>query len=212
MTAYGPRRFFDASTRRLIFWVLVSVTAHIVVMWFTSLAASNFKGSAATALHVKLTTVVNETREPLAIPGETPELNLPSPPQEMRAAETTPPAPREPADNSSPPLTLPLNIYYSSSEVDTRAEPLNDVDLVYPLVPYQHRVRGVVRLNIFVNEQGGIDKVAVVESRPSGVFDEAALSAVGALKFSPAIKNGLPVKNRKTIEVTFDPYEKINTP
>jgi TonB family protein len=211
MTAYGPRRFFDASTRRLILWVLVSVTAHIIVMWFTSLAASNFKGSAATALHVKLQTVVNETREPLAIPGEAPELNLPSPPQEMRAAENAPPASRAAADNASAPM-LPLNIYYSSSEVDTRAEPLNDVDLVYPLVPYQHRVRGVVRLNIFVNEQGGIDKVAVVESKPSGVFDEAALSAVSALKFSPAIKNGLPVKNRKTIEVTFDPYEKINTP
>jgi TonB family protein len=211
MTAYVPRPFFDASTRRLILWVLVSITAHVVVMWVTALTASNVTGGSATALRVELLTVVNESREPLAIPGEAPELNLPSPPQEMRAAENTPPAPREPANNANAP-TLPLNIYYSSSEVDTRAEPLNDVDLVYPLVPYQHRVRGVVRLNIFVNEQGGIDKVAVIESKPSGVFDEAALRAVGELKFSPAIKNGLPVKNRKTIEVTFDPYEKINTP
>jgi outer membrane biosynthesis protein TonB len=44
------------------------------------------------------------------------------------------------------------------------------------------------------------------------VFEDAALEAVRALKFLPAIKNGLPVKNRKTIEVNFDPYEKINTP
>jgi len=63
-----------------------------------------------------------------------------------------------------------------------------------------------------VNERGGIDKTVVVDSAPPGVFEEAALQAVTELAFSPALKNGIPVKNRKTIEVTFDPYETIRTP
>ena len=89
---------------------------------------------------------------------------------------------------------------------------MGEVNLIYPAIPYQQRLGGSVTLSIFVNERGGIDKTVIVESKPAGVFDEAALQAVAELKFSPAIKDGKPVKNRKTIAVNFDPYEKINTP
>ena len=116
-----------------------------------------------------------------------------------------------PADTPAT-LNLPLDIYYASSEVDARAEPLNEVNLVYPLLPYQQRIYGVVWLTLFVNELGGIDKILVTDSSPAGVFDDAALQAVTELKFSPAIKDGISVKNRKTIKVVFDPYENINVP
>ena len=134
-------------------------------------------------------------------------------------AELAPP--REPLPQPAPAATapealietsLPLDKYYGPREVEVRAEPLNEVDLVYPKVAYEKRTRGRVRLNIYINQDGGIDRVEVVEAVPRGVFDEAALEATQALRFSPATKWGRAVKSRKTIEVVFDPYEKINVP
>jgi protein TonB len=196
-------------TRPLAIWVAVSILAHLVIIWGAGRLASTYARPAP--LQVELRTVVTESREPLAAAGAEPELDLPLRAQDTAQPDIAPSTTRPSVDIPNA-LSLPLNIYYASNEVDTRAEPLNDVDLVYPLLAYQDRVRGMVRLNIFVNEKGGIDKVAVVDAKPPGVFENAALQAVAELKFSPAIKNGRPVKNRKTIEVAFDPYEKINTP
>jgi protein TonB len=67
-------------------------------------------------------------------------------------------------------------------------------------------------LRIFINDQGTIDDVSVLESTPPGVFEEAALTATLALQFKPAIRNGRSVKSYKTIEVVFDPYESIHIP
>jgi protein TonB len=102
--------------------------------------------------------------------------------------------------------------YYTSREVDIRAEPMNDVQLVFPRLAYQNRTKGLVLLRILINERGAIDDLAVVESHPKGIFEEAALSATRTVKFSPAIRNGRIVKSQKTIEVAFDPYESIHIP
>jgi len=109
-------------------------------------------------------------------------------------------------------LKIILDDYYTSREVDVRAEPVNDVQLVYPRLAYQNRVRGKVMLRILINERGGIDQVSVLESEPRGTFEEAALTATWALQFSPAKKHGRSVKSRKDIEVILDPYESINVP
>ncbi len=135
----------------------------------------------------------------------------PPPPAEAPKPELAPPTPGSVAgirDDSS----LLLDRYYSSLEVDVRAEPLNEVDLVYPRLAYQKRTKGKVTLRIFINERGGIDRVTVLESEPRGVFEEAALTATRALQFSPATRSGRNVKSRKDIQVDFDPYESIHVP
>jgi protein TonB len=111
-----------------------------------------------------------------------------------------------------PDLMLRPDQYYTSREVDVRAEPLNDPPLVYPELAYQRRIKGRVTLQIFINERGGIDQLSVVHAEPRGVFEAAALSAMDALQFSAAMKDGRHVKSQKTIEVTFDPYESIHIP
>jgi protein TonB len=113
---------------------------------------------------------------------------------------------------TGPDLAFKPDQYYTSRELDVRAEPLNDPPLVYPQLAYQKRTRGKVTLQIFINERGGIDQLLVVRAEPQGVFEEAALSATGALQFSAAMKNGRHVKSQKTIEVNFDPYESIHIP
>lgn len=102
--------------------------------------------------------------------------------------------------------------YLTSREVDVRAEPINEVDLVYPQLAYQQRLRGKVTLRLLISARGELDQVSVLESEPRGVFEEAALTATRALRFSPAKKHGRNVKSRKDIAVVFDPYESIHVP
>jgi TonB family protein len=102
--------------------------------------------------------------------------------------------------------------YSDARQLDVRAEPLNDVPLVYPQRAYQWRMKGRVLLQLLINDLGRVDKISVLESEPSGVFEGAALEAAWATVFSPALKGGRPVRSKKTIEVNFDPYESIHIP
>jgi protein TonB len=129
----------------------------------------------------------------------------------MIAAEPAP-RPTGPVAVTGPDLMFKPDQYYTSREVDVRAEPLNEIPLVYPQLAYQRRIKGRVTLQIFLNERGGIDQLSVVSAEPQGVFEEAALAATRALQFSAAMKGGRHVKSQKTVEVVFDPYESIHIP
>jgi TonB family protein len=133
------------------------------------------------------------------------------PGQGVIAAEPAP-HPTGPVAVTGPDLMFKPDQYYTSREVDVRAEPLNEVPLVYPQLAYQRRIKGKVTLQIFINERGGIDQLSVVSAEPQGVFEQAALAATEALEFSAAMKGGRRVKSQKTVEVLFDPYESIHIP
>jgi len=134
------------------------------------------------------------------------------PPAEPRRAEPPPLPNTAAAPVAGLDLRFVTDAYYTSREVDVRAEPVNEVQLVYPQLAYQRRVKGRVVLRLLINERGGLDQVAVLESEPRGAFEEAALTATWALEFSPAKRHGRSVKSRKDIEVVFDPYESIHIP
>lgn len=212
MTTSGDYPHTDRGIPRLAFCFVASILLHLGIALGTGPSASNSQHRKA--MEVELRTVTAEPHELLPSKEAVHKMDSSAPAKNQNESEQiaiAPPDLSKPG-NTTTLLSLPLDPYYASSEVDTRAEPLNEIDLVYPLVPLQQRLAGIVRLNIFVNERGGIDKIEVVDSEPSGIFEEAALQAVTALKFSPAIKDGIAVKNRKTIAVNFDPYERINTP
>jgi TonB family protein len=105
---------------------------------------------------------------------------------------------------------IPIENYFSLDEVDVRAEPTNEVLLRYPWMEYKRRLRGVVSFRLYISAQGTLDKVELIEGVPPGHFEEAALEAVRQLQFSPARKNGRPVKSQKTIDVVFDPDESLD--
>ena len=125
----------------------------------------------------------------------------------------TPPAKEQPAlpkKGMLPEVPVETSRYYFSSEVDVRAEPLQMQPLIYPAQAYRMRLYGKVKLRVYVNEEGNIDSVDVVEATPPGVFEAAALKALLSGKFSPAEKDGHKVKNQKLVEINFDPYENID--
>jgi len=198
------------SSGRLALGFLVSALAHLVLLAGFAPQAPRFTPPSPLQVEIRRLTPEAPAGE-IAIPQPT---ELAGPPAELAASREPVPKP-EPATAAPEALietTLPLDKYFTAREVDVRAEPLNEVDLVYPVLAYQHRTRGKVRLDIYINQDGAIDRVEVAHAAPPGIFEEAALAATHALRFSPATKWGRPVKSRKSIEVIFDPYEKINVP
>jgi protein TonB len=106
----------------------------------------------------------------------------------------------------SPPAGLPgAPIYYRASELDERAIPLNQVDVVYPESALAAGTKGVVTLRLLIDHEGRLRDASVTGSRPAGVFENAALEAVLSLRFRPAMRNGVAVGSVKLIEVPFDP-------
>jgi protein TonB len=96
--------------------------------------------------------------------------------------------------------------YWKSSEVDERATPVEMAALVYPEVAYMNRLRGTVRMRIYVSGEGRVERAEIVEASPKGHFEKAAIDAVQRTRFRPARKDGRPVASQKLIEVEFDPY------
>lgn len=198
------------STGRLTIGLLASALLHLALLASVAPTAPRFTPPSPLQVEIR--------RAPEAEPAGEIAIAQPS---ELAGPPAALAPPREPLPQPAPTATAPealietsllLDKYYGAREVDVRAEPLNEVDLIYPQIAYQNRTRGKVRLNIFINQDGAIDRVEVVEAVPRGIFEDAALTATHALHFSPAIKWGRAVKSRKTIEVVFDPYEKINVP
>ncbi len=94
--------------------------------------------------------------------------------------------------------------YYTAREVDQRAQALEEPPLFNPPNgPVQIGSTARVVLLVLINEAGGVDGVAVLESRYKGSYDTVARDAFASIRFSPALKGGKPVKSQKVIEVIY---------
>lgn len=114
--------------------------------------------------------------------------------------------PETDATPAPPRLGVPIGMhYFKSSEVDKRAEPATLAPLVYPEAAFAQQIPGKVVLAVYINESGTIDGIDVVSATPPGIFEQAAIDAVINSRFTPAQLFGRPVKNVKTIEITFNP-------
>lgn len=103
-------------------------------------------------------------------------------------------------------LALPQGVhYFPSQDLDRTATLINDVLLRYPDTAYRQGIAGEVTLRMFLNEGGTVDSVDVIKAEPEDLFEDAATEAALQLEYSPAIKDGMPVKSIKTIAIIFDP-------
>lgn len=135
-----------------------------------------------------------EAASPPARPasGETPG----APPSASPAAPTVVP---EVAITSSVDLT-----YYSAREVDAHPLALNKIVPDYPADADRQRLSGKVRLQLKLEADGRVMDIGVVSAAPPGVFEESAVKAFRDARFSPAQKNGRPVRALVLIEVVYD--------
>jgi periplasmic protein TonB len=86
-------------------------------------------------------------------------------------------------------------------------EPQNGIQDIYGKIKYPETaqkagVQGKVYLLIYINENGGVDDVKVLKGIGAGC-DEAAIQAVKDTKFNPGKDNGVAIKVKLSLPITF---------
>jgi protein TonB len=66
------------------------------------------------------------------------------------------------------------------------------------------KTKGFVVVKFEIGENGRVTEVAVVESTPAGVFDDAATTAVRKWVYEPRKENGVPVASQAKARLVFD--------
>ena len=125
-------------------------------------------------------------------------------------AEATPaPSPPLPVSGEHsilPALDIPLAedpTYYPAKQLDVHPVTLHPISPQYPQSAEENNVAGEVTLLLLIDEFGVVREISVVEAKPEGYFEEAAMAVFRAARFSPAQKQGHPVKSRVTLQVKY---------
>ena len=93
--------------------------------------------------------------------------------------------------------------YYKIKELDVIPRPISLISPRYPeAVPASVR-RGVVKLEIKLDEDGVVTEVSVQGGEPPGYFEDAAREAFLNAKFTPGMKSGRKVRSLLTLQVHF---------
>ena len=103
-------------------------------------------------------------------------------------------------------FALPLSrdpTYYPARQLDVYPQLLAPIKLDYPDRAAAQRLDGRLLLLLLIDEFGVVNDASVVEAQPEGYFEEAALSVFRATRFSPAQKQGHPVKSRVLLQVSY---------
>jgi len=90
-----------------------------------------------------------------------------------------------------------------SSVQDRDLEPVAMPEPTYPQGAFRNRVEGWVEVEYTVTERGSTHDLQVVASEPQGVFDAAALAAVGTWTYRPRVVQGQPVAQRTAVTLRF---------
>jgi len=160
---------------------------------------------------------IGDPRPPPAPPAQDKAAALPA--QKPRSAHVQPPAP--PQAWASPtssldaraapstqrlepkPVTSGASDYRPAPELDPPPRPLGDIDPEYPA--HAGLQEGTVVLRLLISETGSVDEITVIDASPQGVFEESAIAAFAAAKFSPGRMLGMPVRSQLTIAVDYTP-------
>ncbi len=92
--------------------------------------------------------------------------------------------------------------------------PIVKVAPIYPVEAQKQRIEGYAVIEFVVTELGSVADPVVVESNPSGVFDQAALAAVVKFKYKPRVVHGQPVEVsgvRNRIAFALGPVDESST-
>lgn len=72
--------------------------------------------------------------------------------------------------------------------------PIVKVAPVYPRRAQTRGIEGYVLLEFVVTKTGSVRDPVVVEAKPSGIFDRAAINAALKFKYKPKVVNGEPIE------------------
>ena len=107
--------------------------------------------------------------------------------------------------------TKPNNLVPGEEEylvaVDKMPAPVGGVDAImkkitYPSAAQKNGVQGKVYVLVYINEKGEVDDVKVVKGIGAGCDEEAA-NTIRKSKFTPGMNNGVAVKTKFSLAITF---------
>jgi periplasmic protein TonB len=102
-------------------------------------------------------------------------------------------------------FALPDLVYHPAGDLDVYPVPVSPILVAYPDSVRVAGAQGKVSLWVSIDETGWPAEVAIHDSDPAAVFDEAAMTALRGARFSPARKDGRPVRSRVLIELQVSP-------
>jgi len=73
----------------------------------------------------------------------------------------------------------------------------------YPVEAARKGLEGWVDIEFTVRTDGSVHEPIVRNSRPAGVFDQAAIRAVQSWRFKPVMREGRPVEQRANVRMRF---------
>jgi TonB family protein len=95
---------------------------------------------------------------------------------------------------------LPKPYYHPASELTERPLPLAAIE---PVVQGGAPDTGRLKIRLYINEEGSVDAVDVIEAEPAGEFEQATVQAFKEARFRPGYKNGTAVRSLLALEVRF---------
>ena len=134
------------------------------------------------------------------------ELDIPEPRFEMPdpgIGTVAVSAPRAKAPDTPPKQPSPGSDAFSLRQVDQKPRVVSRIQPMYPHRARQKGINGKVTLKFLVDENGKVKKVSVISSRPDGVFEDSAVSAVKKWRFEPGRHDGEPVPTWVRLPVSF---------
>jgi periplasmic protein TonB len=109
-------------------------------------------------------------------------------------------------DSHLPSTEVPLLVdpaWYEAKDLDLYPRPLAPVQPEYPASA--PAILGEVTLLLQIDEFGVPQQLSVVTAEPAGYFEEPALQAFQTARFTPAQREGRPVRSRIVVKVRFAP-------
>jgi len=82
--------------------------------------------------------------------------------------------------------------------------PLQRIPPQYPRDAARAGITGWVQLEVLVNADGSVRSAKVIDAKPRGMFEAAAVQAVMRWKFKPKIEEGKPVEQRGSQKIEFN--------
>jgi protein TonB len=88
-------------------------------------------------------------------------------------------------------------------QISTNVIPLMRIPPRYPMRAQTRRIEGWVKIEFIITEEGTVANAKVTESKPSKIFNSAALRAIKKWKFKTKVVDGIAVRQPAVQTLTF---------
>lgn len=186
----------SALRRRLAAALLGSIALHAAAA-----AVLDVRGKGAGDAYGPMSTLVLRAelrRDPKAAPAAAAE-------PAARPAPALAQAPAPSQETPAHPLAaVPDTHYYRLTELNVRPGIKTRVDPEYPVGALGSGITGTVKLRLFIDAKGKVDRVQTLSAEPRGHFEEAAERAFRGASFTPGYRAGQAVPVQIVVEVLFE--------